>query len=161
MSPVISDVSFCVHFKQEVNLTYTDVPTTLTVDKSFPPCDLRVTSFLGDHPNQERSTRDFDIFQFNGTAGHQVKLRLEADPQAGNNGGQAALRIKGKSVDQQRTGTLPLEITVPLGSMTTYDITVEEARVSPDQRYRGGYILTLESALGDIDTIRPTSSVEK
>jgi len=118
-----------------------------------------VPSFLGDHPNQERNTRDFDIFQFNGTTGDQVKLRLEADPRAGNNGGQAALRINGKSVDQQRTGTLPLEITVPLGSTTTYDITMEEARISPDQRYRGAYILTLESSLGDIDALQPTSSV--
>jgi hypothetical protein len=48
-----------------------------------------------------------------------------------------------------------------LGSTGRYDIEIEQAPGQGDERYRGGYTLTIESAQGTIHGLRPTDSVEK
>jgi len=102
---------------------------------------------------------DSDVFQFEGTANDSVTVRVEADPQSGNNGGQATLRLSGGAVNSERTGTLPLEIIARLDVTGTYNITVEQPDENP---FRGPYIVSVESRMDAIHApLIPTDSVEQ
>ena len=129
--------------------------------ESQPPCDSSsVSSFLGDNPKQEKSKPDSDVFLFAGVGGDEVTLRLETNPQEGNNGGEANFAISGNSLNESTSGTPPLEINATLPADGKYSITVEQPKNS-GQRFRGGYLLSLSPTTGSIDLIEPTSSVEK
>jgi hypothetical protein len=122
---------------------------------------VKAMSSLGDNANAsqaEGTSPDVDVFQFAGTAEDGVTVRLEADPAAGNNNGVATLSVQGASLHMDRTGTLPLDIRAVLSATGTYDITIEQ--IAGEQSYRGGYILSVDSSMGLIDTLTPTNSVE-
>jgi hypothetical protein len=125
------------------------------------PCNrVSVSSFLGDNTKQEKSKPDTDVFTSDGTAGDQVKVRLETDPKEGNNGGEASLGISGNSLNESTSGTPPLELNVNLPGDGKYSITVEQPQNSA-LRFRGSYVLSVILAIGSIDLIEPTTSVEK
>lgn len=135
--------------------------TELSTDQPAPPCSSAVSSFLGDNPKQEKSTPDSDIFLFDGAGGDEVTLKLETNPQGGNNGGEATLGISGNSLNESTSGMPPLELDVTLPEDGKYSISVEQPRRPKDQRFRGSYILRVTPGTGSIDLIEPTNSVEK
>ncbi len=135
-------------------------PPTISVNFSPPPCNsTSLQSFLGDNSKQEKSKPDSDEFLFDGDAGDDVMLTLRANPKEGNNGGNATMHISGNSLDESTTGAPPLEIDVTLPVDGEYSIAVEQPNNSA-QRFRGSYILNVESATG-LGLIEPTTSVEK
>lgn len=103
------------------------------------------------------------MFRIVGNAGDSVTVRLDPDTRGGNNGGHATLRFVGPPA-QQVTDALTVEhpqtITVQLDSTRSYDIAVEQEGLG-DERYKGGYILTVESAQGKLYKLAPFDSVEK
>jgi hypothetical protein len=160
---VLATANFCVEKGDtKVNLVFDQNANnvSLSVDKPSPPCHSSVSSFLGDNPKQEKSKRDKDEFLFDGRDGDEVTLRLESDPREGNNGGTASLAISGNSLDESTSGALPLELDVTLPADGKYSIIVEQPRRPKDQRFRGAYILDVESATG-VGLIEPTNNVEK
>ena len=128
---------------------------------SPPPCSASVSSVLGDHPDQSGATPDLDTFLFQGAAGDQVTVRLEADPRAGHNGGTASLRVRDESSGQSRTtvGTLPLEGTGTLPTTGRYEVEVGQPAVP--NPFRGSYILRIKPIAGSIDRLEPAANVEK
>ena len=123
----------------------------------------KVEGFLGDSKNNVSegpgTPADSDVFYFVANAGDTVRVRLEADGVRGNNGGKATLRLVSPSA-RQVTGTLPLEFPVQVGSTARYDIAVEQPLGQGEELYKGGYVLTVESSLGNIERLVPTDSVE-
>jgi hypothetical protein len=121
---------------------------------------VKAMSSLGDNANASQaegtSSPDIDVFQFAGTAGDAVTVRLEADPAAGNNNGVATLSVQGGSPRREKTGTLPLDIRVVISATSTYDITIEQ--IAGEQSYSGGYILSVDSSRGLIDTLTPVEN---
>ena len=161
---VLATADFCVEKGDtKVNLVFdqNENGVSLQVDKPPPPCRSSVSSFLGDNSKQEKSKPDSDVFLFDGETGDQVTLRLEADPQEGNNGGQASLGISGNSLNESTTGTLPLEIEATLPEDGEYSISVEQPRRPKDQRFRGSYMVSVMPTTGSIESIEPTNNVEK
>jgi hypothetical protein len=134
---------------------------SITVNASSPPCSTGVSSFLGNNFKQEKSKRDVDEFNIDGKGGDEVTLTLESDPQAGNNGGQAILMLTGNSLNDAVSGALPLELTSRLPATGDYLIVVAQPKGSNLLRYRGDYMLTVDSSLGDSDLVTPSNSVEK
>jgi hypothetical protein len=124
------------------------------------PKEVSVDAWLGDSKDAASGIPESDKFSFEGTSGDTVTLRLEADPQRGNNGGKATLRFGGPPA-QQVTGTLPKTITVQLAATGKCEIAVEQPSGGGEEDYRGAYILRVESAQGEIKTLYPTRSVEK
>ncbi len=139
---------------------FTEDEEELSIDKPPPPCSSSASSFLGDNSRQEKSKRDSDTFLFNGMAGDEVRLTLVADHQDGNNGGEASLGISGNSLDDETSGALPLEITATLPADGEYSVIVEQPKNPAGQRFRGSYILSVETSTG-VDLIEPTNSVER
>jgi hypothetical protein len=159
----IATADFCVEKGDtKVNLVFDSSGGSdfLMVDKPPPPCHSSVSSFLGDNSKQEKSKPDSDVFLFDGKGGDQVTLRLETNPQEGNNGGEASLDISGSSLNEATTGAPPLELEVTLPGDGEYSITVEQQKNSAE-RFRGSYILSVTPSTGSIDLIKPTNSVEK
>ena len=130
------------------------------LDSPPPFCPTSVSAFLGDNPRQFKSKPDTDVFQFIGSAGDEVMLRLEADPNDGNNGGEASFGLHGDSLNEATNGNLPLEINATLPANTVYSISVEQMRNTRGLRYRGSYTVILDSQAG-VDLIEPTKNVEK
>ena len=89
----------------------------------------------------------------------EITVTVEADGESGNNGGNVGLRIRGNSIDQEVEGVLPLEISVMLPMADTYLIEIKQPKKPKDKRFRGNYILSVESAVG-IESIKPTNDVE-
>ncbi|MCI0454155.1 MAG: hypothetical protein L0Y68_04070 [Candidatus Dadabacteria bacterium] len=164
--PVIIDsINFCVQYappdaNNSVGIVIKE-GKKLMADQPDPPCNNAVLSFLGDNPRQEKSKPDADVFLFDGITGDEIKLRLEANPQDGNNGGEASLGISGNSLDDEISGALPLEIMATLPADGEYSITVRQPKNPAGQRFRGSYILRIEASTGSIDLIEPTNNVEK
>jgi hypothetical protein len=161
---MLFETKFCMTLISEsifVDLFITGNPPTLSANFEPPPCNsTSLQSFLGDNFKQEKSKRDKDEFLFDGAGGDEVTLRLESDPQEGNNGGTASLAISGNSLDESTSGVLPLELDVTLPADGEYSIIVEQLRRPREQRFRGAYILDVESATG-VGLIEPTKNVEK
>lgn len=86
-----------------------------------------MNSFLGDRPQQSRPDRD--TFSFRDTEGDEVTLTLEEDGSVGHTGEQANFRFRGPigsaSLDELRTGELPLEITATIPESREYEIVVD------------------------------------
>jgi hypothetical protein len=61
--------------------------------------------------------------------------------QSEHNGGEATLRVSGGAINSQMTGTLPVEITVALDAIATYEVTVEQ---SDENSFRGAYIKSVD-----------------
>jgi len=123
--------------------------------------EVSVRAWLGDSTGNTEGIPETDEFFFSGTAGDTVTIRLEADTQAGNNGGKALLAygLPGRFVH----GKLPLTITVQPAS-TKNMIFVKQpdrALIGGEKAYVGGYILKVESAQGTISSLTPARSVEK
>ena len=124
------------------------------------PKEVSVKAWLGDSNDNASGIPESDVFSFNGTAGDTVTIRLEPDTRGGNNDGLATLRFGGPPA-RQVTATLPKTITVQLASTGRYQIAVEQPSGGGEKDYRGGYILKVESALGEIQTLNPGRTVEK
>jgi hypothetical protein len=140
--------------------TGTEGVNTLQQSQAPSPTELGVEAWLGDTKDPS-GTPDSDRWFFLGDAGDSVIVRLEPDNKGGNNEGPAILRFIGPPT-KQVSGKLPLRIDVAeLGSTGRYDIEIEQTAGQGDERYRGGYILTIESAQGTIHGLSPTDSVEK
>lgn len=136
-----------------------------TITTNFPQgrCFFRTTnSFLGDRPQQFKPDRD--TFSFKDTEGDEVTLRLEEDGSVGHTGAEARLRLRGPigsaSVDEFRRGVLPLEIKAMIPMTGKYEIVVDQKSIPDDLRYRGGYKITLDSSLSDVEEIDPGRDVE-
>jgi hypothetical protein len=136
-----------------------DSTNTIAQSQAPSPREVSVKAWLGD--SQDPSGRpDIDVFSFFGTAGDSITMRLDPDTKSGNNGGHAILRFVGPPA-RQVTGELPKTIRVELDSTRRYDTAVEQAEGQGEERYRGGYILTIESEQGNIRGPVPGDSVEK
>jgi len=164
LTPSIDEVDFCVQpappdADNSVKL-FIDKNEKLSTDQPVPPCSGTVSSFLGDNSKQEKSRPDSDVFLFDGTGGDEVTLRLETNPQEGNNGGEASLGISGNSLNESTTGAPPLELEVTLPGDGEYSVTVEQPKKSAE-RFRGSYILSVMPTTGSIESIEPTNNVEK
>jgi hypothetical protein len=160
---IVHESSFCLDVNTPPGV---GIDISINSDGSFSVtgatdnCSSLVSSFLGDNPKQEKSKPDSDVFLFDGKGGDQVTLRLEANPQEGNNGGQASLGISGNSVNESTSGAPPLELETTLPGAGKYSITVGQPKNSA-QRFRGSYILSVVPTIGSIDLIEPTNDVEK
>jgi len=123
---------------------------------------LSVNSFLGDRPQQHKP--DKDTFSFADTEGDEVTLRLEEDGSVGHIGEEAGFRFRGPigsaSLNEFRTGELPLEITTTIPESGEYEIVIDQKNILNDLRYRGGYVITLDTSLDDVDEIVPSRDVE-
>lgn len=161
----VTETSVCVDYKgPSPQFTIDVLDRSIHVDSNLNPpdpvCSSSVSAFLGDNPRQSKSKPDTDVFLFDGADGDEVNLRLEADPQGGHNGSEAILGISGNSLNESTSGTPPLELDVTLPGDGEYSIIVEQPRRPKDQRFRGGYILDVESAMG-VGLIEPSINVEK
>ena len=67
------------------------------------------------------------------------------------------MRVSGGAINSQMTGTLPVEITVALDAIATYEVTVEQ---SDENSFRGAYIKSVDSRMGLITEVVPTDFVE-
>ena len=93
---------------------------------------------------------------------------LEGDPSAGYIGTYAKLRLaSGRRLgDFQKAeqGELPLEITVTIPETGTYEVTAARLVQSdvPDNllSFKGGYIVSVDSAGDKIESLRPGENVE-
>jgi hypothetical protein len=163
---LISSVTFCEQSDDDpigVDLTISNEGkgTFLSVSGKSNRCnEVSVSSFLGDNFKQEKSRPDKDVFLFDGTSGEEIRLTLEPDPAEGNNGGEASLSLSSNSLDESTSGTLPLDINATLPEDAKYSIIVEQPRKPGTERYRGSYMLNLESS-SEAGVIEPTSTVEK
>jgi hypothetical protein len=140
--------------------TATEGVNTVQQSQALSPRELAAEAWLGDTKDAS-GTPDSDRWFFSGNAGDSLIVRLEPDNKGGNNKGQAILRFMGPPT-KQVSGKLPLRIDIDqLRSTGRYDIEIEQAVVQGEERYKGGYTLTIESAEGTIHGLRPTDSVEK
>ena len=125
-------------------------------------CGISTSAFLGDRPQQSRPDRD--TFSFEDTGGDEVTLTLEEDGSVGHIGEQANFKLRGPigsaSLDEFRTGELPLEITATIPESGEYEIVVDQKNIPDDLSYRGGFIITLISSLDDVGEIVPSKDVE-
>lgn len=163
VTTIVHESSFCLDVNAPPGV---GIDISIISDGSFSVsgatdnCSSLVSSFLGDNPKQEKSKPDSDEFTFDGAAGAEVTLRLETNPQEGNNGGEANFAISGNSLNESTSGTPPLEINATLPADGKYSITVEQPKNSA-QRFRGSYLLSVTPTNGSIDLIEPTNNVEK
>lgn len=126
-------------------------------------CDSASTNaFLGDRPQQFKP--DKDTFSFSATEGDEITLTLGEDGSVGHIGEQANFRLRGPvgsaSLDEFGTGELPLEITATIPESGEYEIVIDQKNIPDDLRFRGGYKITLDTSLGDVDEIVPSQDVE-
>jgi hypothetical protein len=126
-----------------------------------PLSDLEVCSVLGN--DQPPSRLDQDIFTFQGTAGEQVTVTVEAD--GDSDGNYAALVVAGgtkrKPLLKTDSGALPNTITTKLPVTGTYKILFTELpKIGKKTPLLGDYCVTLESSGDAQDTLETTSSVE-
>jgi len=151
--------------KGSVRITLTETEEHhFRITTNYPlTCDsASVNAFLGDRPQQSKPDRD--TFSFSDTEGDEVILTLKKDGAVGHIGEEATFRLRGPrgsaSLDEFRTGKLPLEITANIPTSGDYEIVVNQKGITDDLRYRGGYIITLDTSLGDVDEIVPSRDVE-
>ena len=165
IDPIVGPVEYCLKKNSPspqftIDISDGEICLDSNLDSPPPLCPSSVSAFLGDNGQQEKSKPDTDVFLFDGADGDEVTLRLEADPKGGNNGSEAIFGISGSSLNESTSGTPPLELDVTLPGDGKYSISVEQPRRPKDQRFRGGYILDVESAMG-VGLIEPSINVEK
>jgi hypothetical protein len=128
-------------------------------------CDFKeICSYLGNNPKP--LIPDVDIFQFSGTNGETVTIRIEATnpPEAGI-GKRVALiltdKIKGTVLLKLDRSELPNEITAKLPATGEYLITIAQPLlVAKAKRYSGEYCLTLKASPVTYHTLVPYLLVE-
>jgi hypothetical protein len=128
--------------------------------------DISVASKLGN--DSAPGAVDRDTFRIRAEAGDEVTIRLEGDPSTGYIGTYARLRLaSGLGIgDFQRIdkGELPLEITVTIPETGVYEVSAAKVLQSdvPDNllSFKGGYILSVDSAGDKIESLRPGENVE-
>lgn len=128
--------------------------------------EISVASKLGNDPAQ--GVVDRDTFRIRAEAGDEVTIRLEGDPSTGYIGTYARLRLaSGRGLgDFQKAeqGELPLEVTVTIPETGTYEVTAVRLVQSdvPDNllSFKGGYIVSVDSAGDKVESLRPGENVE-
>jgi hypothetical protein len=128
-------------------------------DQDNPPCGWGAASYLGDQPRQRG--RDDDDFVFNGIAGEEITITLEANQQSGNNGGIASLGLRGGSLNEFVEGVLPQEITATLPSDGKYSAIVMQPDIPRSERYEGGYYVSVESPTSNVGPLELGKNVER
>jgi hypothetical protein len=156
-----SDQSVLITLKETIDPFSGD--PHFTFSSNFPKtCNSSSTNaFLGDRPQQLKP--DKDTFSFSDTEGDEVTLRLEEDGSVGHIGKEATFRLRGPagtSLDEVKTGELPLEITATIPKSGDYEIVVDQKGITDNTRYRGGYVITLDSSQSDVNEIDPSQDVE-
>ena len=155
-------------FNRQVNITVSATVPHFSSDQPT-TCDESAThATLGDN-----ATGDFDAdtFTFQGTSGDTVTLTLEPDSHSGSIGTRANLTMaratKGQVVGGTTTvirkisaGILPITLTAILPGAGTYTIKVSQSDVAKNVRFRGIYLLSLHSSLGNTPQFMPTDNVE-
>lgn len=124
---------------------------------SFGRCSTKAISVLGDRPQQ--SKRDKDSFSFEGTEGDEVTITADFFLENGHTGDVVTLILKGNSLNEEVTGSLPQDITSTLPVSGKYTVIVEQPRGAGDERFRGSYSLTPESPNEDL-VLEPENDVE-
>lgn len=157
--PIIAKTHFhLTKDDDEVSITMTkdSISSDLTDDSDT----LSARATLGD--DNTKPKRDRDTFSFQGTEGDTVFVTLEEDPEAGHVGEEATLILgNGVSTIETSTDVLPIEIMAVLPSSGEYNLIVQHNGISPDVRFRGGYFLSIESASGEVQEIKPNFDVEQ
>ncbi|MEQ9618525.1 MAG: hypothetical protein RIG61_05065 [Deltaproteobacteria bacterium] len=124
---------------------------------------VSVASFLGDNPKSEKPDRD--TFGFEAVEGDQISVTLDGDPSVGRIGSETSLRLRsGRRIgnfERIESGELPLEIAVTIPETGMYELTVGKIAQSdvPDNML-GGYILSVGSVDGGIESLVPGKNVE-
>jgi hypothetical protein len=150
-SPPESERFFCVNDtpNRQVNLI---IERDLTIRQDFPitPCSyVGAVAFLGDASSAGR--RDRDSFRFDGEAGETITVRLDRDGAGGSSGESAELILRedrGKTLDE-RSGALPLELTITLPEAGTYEVEALEVERSAGEPFQGHFFLSVESDAGE------------
>lgn len=127
---------------------------------------LSVASKLGNDPAP--GARDVDTFRVSAEEGDELTIRLEGDPSAGYIGTYARLRLISDRrighIEEVEAGELPLEINVTIPETGTYELTVAKVAQSdvPDNllSFKGGYILSVDSADDKVEALIPAENVE-
>ncbi|MGC2442514.1 hypothetical protein [Candidatus Binatus sp.] len=168
-STVTDTTTFCLPSStDQVNLTVSATVPHFSSDQPT-TCDESAThATLGDN-----ATGDFDAdtFTFQGTSGDTVTLTLEPDSHSGSIGTRANLTMaratKGQVVGgttmvirKISAGILPITLTAILPGAGTYTIEVSQSGIAKNVRFRGGYLLSLHSSLGNTPQFMPTDNVE-
>ncbi|HSC33675.1 MAG TPA: hypothetical protein VLG45_00230, partial [Thermodesulfobacteriota bacterium] len=127
---------------------------------------LSVTSKLGNDPAP--GARDVDTFKVSAEEGEELTIRLEGDPSAGYIGTYARLRLISDRrighIEEVEAGELPIEITTTIPETGTYEVIVGKIAQSdvPDNllSFKGGYILSVDSADDKVEALIPAENVE-
>ncbi len=115
---------------------------------------------LGDDNNTPK--RDRDTWTIQSPGPDDLLITLEEDPESGHIGEEATLILRsGSTKIESQTGVLPIELAATLPGAGEYDIVVEHHNIPNELKYRGNYILTIESASGDIQVIIPSTDAEQ
>jgi hypothetical protein len=150
-SPPESERFFCVNDtpNRQVNLI---IERDLEIRQDFPitPCTyVAAVAFLGDASSAGR--RDRDSFRFEGEAGETITVRLDRDRASGSTGEIAELTVRedrGSTLDE-RSGALPLELTITLPEAGTYEVEALEVERSAGEPFQGHFFLSVESDAGE------------
>ncbi len=127
---------------------------------------LSVASKLGNDPAP--GARDVDTFRVSAEEGDELTLRLEGDPSAGYVGTFTRLRLISDRrighIEEVEAGELPLVINVTIPETGTYELIVSKVAQSdvPDNllSFKGGYILSVDSADDKVEALIPAENVE-
>ncbi|MFI5322522.1 MAG: hypothetical protein ACHQ6U_03085, partial [Thermodesulfobacteriota bacterium] len=89
----------------------------------------------------------------------------EEDPGAGHIGEIGTLFLRDASTNgcttrEIKTDALPIEITATLPTTGEYELVVAQHGIPKDVRFKGDYFLSVKSASGDVQDIKPTDNVE-
>lgn len=122
-----------------------------------------IRSELGDDPKWSRL--DQDIFEFEGSKGEEVTIRLDAAPWKEGIGKRATLMLKdavrGVRLAKIDRSKLPNTVKAKLPKSGTYRVIVsEQPRMMPGIRYRGAYNLTLDASYETAQSLTATRWVE-
>jgi hypothetical protein len=155
-----------------VELVISEVQGILVISQNFPGLgavssdDVSVASKLGDDPVPGKQDRD--TFRIEAEEGDELTIRLEGDPSAGHLGSFARLRlISDRRIghfEEVEAGELPLEITVTIPETGMYEVTTAKVLQSdvPDNllSFKGGYILSVDSAGDKVEALIPGENIE-
>jgi len=146
-------------YSSEDDIQVSGATVTIPEDQSNPDCGWAAASYLGDKP--KHSGRDRDDFLFDGKAGDEITIILDANLQSGNTGGEASLGLRGNSLNEFVEGVLPQEITATLPSDGQYTVIVNQPDIPRSERYEGDYFLTVQSPTSNVGPLELGDNVER
>ena len=112
----------------------------------------QLCDYLGDEDSSSKLDRD--LYQFNGSKGDKITIKLKVNEDGENNGGKRAMLILKDKIKKVRffkidLTNLPNKITATLPATGNYTVVVAEfPRVFKRKQFQGDYCLTLEGTTG-------------